>query len=263
MTIDDAVKPARRGARSLLWPALATLAGFAVLMGLGFWQIERMGAKQRLIHRVEQSVRGAPQVLPPESAWATLRPKSYEYRKVRVEGRFLHDKEIHVHGLLSPERPGGQVLQGVYVLTPLQLDDGAVIYVNRGFVPTEKTDQAARREGLPEGRVAVTGLLRAPEPRGWFLPDDDPAKNSWFVRDPLKMARLAGLTRAAPFVLDADATPNQGGWPLGGQTRLTFPNDHLQYAITWFALAAGLLVVFAFFARQQTARGHEDGGASA
>jgi surfeit locus 1 family protein len=96
--------------------------------------------------------------------------------------------------------------------------------------------------------------MRAPQTRGWFVPNDDPARNTWFTRDPGAMSASAGLTRTAPFLVDADATPVPGGWPRGGTTVVSFPDNHLQYAITWFAIALGLLGVFFTWARQQLRR---------
>jgi surfeit locus 1 family protein len=225
-----------------LWlPTLLTLIGAGLLIGLGAWQIERMGAKHRLIERVQQRTTQEPRDLPPVESWGSLQPKGYDYTRVRLTGRFLHDKEALVHGLLST---GREAVQGYYVLTPMQLPDGAIVIVNRGFVPTEKGDPKTRPEGQVTGSQTIVGLMRAPERRGYFLPDDDPARNSFFARDPAAIGRAKGLPNVAPFTVDADATANPGGWPKGGTTRLSFTDNHLQYAITWFALALGMIAVF-------------------
>jgi surfeit locus 1 family protein len=248
-----------RPARRIAPAAIATLLAFAVLVGLGFWQIERMGSKQRLMARIERGLASEPEALPPEASWPRLKPKAYDYSKVTLTGRFLHDKEFHVQGLLTTEgsrtTPPTTIL-GTYVLTPLQVPDGAIVIVNRGFVPPDKADPSTRAQGQVGGEQTVVGLLRAPQSQGWFVPDDEPAKNSWFTRDPARMAAAAGLSRVAPFIVDADATPVPGGLPAGGKTIIAFPNNHLQYALTWFALALGLLAVFLAWARQQVKRPH-------
>jgi surfeit locus 1 family protein len=246
--------PTRSRYAPLVLPGLFTLLGFAILVGLGAWQIERGGAKQRLIARVEQRLSDAPQAVPQESAWPALSPKEFEYLRVRLEGEFQHDREFHLHGLLSGRSPTEPTLQGFYILTPLRLADGTTVIVNRGFVPTELVDPARRAAGQVGGRQMVVGLMRSPETRGWFVPEDDPARNSWFTRAPAAMAAAGGLSRVAPFVVEADATPVPGGWPRGGNTRVSFPDNHLQYAITWFALALAILVVFGVFARQHLQR---------
>lgn len=247
----------RSSLKKLILPGLFTLLGFAILVGLGAWQIERGGAKKRLITRVEQRLSEAPVPMPPEGQWPALSPKQYEYLRVRFEGEYLHDREFRVHGLLSGKTPGQATLQGFYILTPVRLADGSTVIVNRGFVPTELSDPSKRAEGQVKGRQAIVGLMRAPQTRGWFVPEDDPAKNSWFTRDPAPMAASAGLARTAPFLIDADATAVPGGWPKGGNTVVSFPDNHLQYAITWFAIALGLLGVFFTWARQQLRRTDE------
>jgi surfeit locus 1 family protein len=247
----------RRAARRIAPAAIATALAFAVLGGLGFWQVERMGSKQRLLARIEHGLASAPEPLPPENAWPTLAAKTYDYAKVRLTGTYLHDKEFHLQGLLTIEGSRNApptTLLGYYVLTPLQLADGSIVIVNRGFVPPEQLDPATRPEGQVQGPQTVVGLMRAPQAPGLFTPEDQPAKNLWFSREPAKMAAAAGLQRVAPFAVDADATPVPGGLPAGGKTIISFPNNHLQYAITWFALALGLLGVFFAWARQQVKR---------
>jgi surfeit locus 1 family protein len=132
------------------------------------------------------------------------------------------------------------------VLTPLEEPGGAIVFVNRGYIPAELKNSAKRAAGRVSGTVRVVGLLRLP-PNGrpnWFLPDNRPDLNYWFWVDLPAMAAADALDRVAPFYIDADAAPNPGGWPKGGVTRLELPNDHLQYAITWFSLAIALIVVY-------------------
>ncbi len=232
--------------RSLLWPGLATLMALAILLALGTWQLQRLAWKGDLIARIEARAFGEPGALPAEADWPRVSPEADEYRRVRLAGTFLHDREAQVHGLMSASR--GQPVQGFYVLTPLRLPDGAHVIVNRGFVPTELRDPATRAAGQVPGEVTMVGLLRRPEERGAFVPENEPARERWFTRDPLAIAAARGLPRVAPFLVDADATPVPGGWPRGGQTMLRLPNNHLQYAVTWYGIAATLVGVFAAFA---------------
>jgi surfeit locus 1 family protein len=119
-----------------------------------------------------------------------------------------------------------------------------VVLVDRGFVPLEKKDAATRAAGQIEGETTLAGVARAPQARGMFSNADDVAKNIWYTRDPKTMGEALKLTRVAPFYVEADATPNAGGFPIGGRTQVTIRNEHLQYAITWFGLAAVLLAVY-------------------
>jgi len=233
--------------RSLLIPGLATIIALALLVGLGTWQLQRKAWKESLIRQIETRAYGEPGSIAPESEWATWRADQDEFRKVRITGTFLHDLETPVYGLAPGTRQGAP-LQGYYIITPLRLRTGAVVMVNRGFVPTELKNPATRPQGQPDGEVTVTGLVRAPEPRNLFTPNDDPTHNTWFARDPRAIAEARGLEPVAPFLIDADATPNPGGWPRGGQTQLTLPNNHLQYALTWYGIALTLVGVFGAFA---------------
>ncbi len=243
---DTGKAKSRTGWRSLLVPGIATLVTLAILLGLGTWQLQRMAWKEALIARIEARAYGEPGAITPESAWGSWQAEGDEFRRVRVTGTFLHEHEAPVHGLAPAER--GAPAQGFYLFTPLRLGDGAVVFVNRGFVPTELRNASTRPLSRPEGEVTVTGLVRAPEERGWFHPDDAPQENRWFTRDHRAVASARGLDRVAPFYVEADAAPNPGGWPRGGQTRLTLPNNHLQYALTWYGIAATLIGVFAAFA---------------
>ncbi|WP_244622951.1 SURF1 family protein [Microvirga brassicacearum] len=232
--------------RSLAAPAIAALVALAMLVTLGTWQLQRKVWKDNLVAQIEARAYGAPGEIIPSSAWPDWNQAQDEFRKVRVQGTFLHQFETPVYGLAPGQR--GAPVQGFYLMTPLLMADGAVLMVNRGFVPTELREPASRPESQPGGVATVTGLVRAPEERNAFTPPDDPARKTWFARDPQAIGRANGLDRVAPFYIEADAAPNAGGWPKGGQTRLSLPNNHLQYAFTWFGIALTLLGVFGAFA---------------
>lgn len=233
--------------RSLLLPALASLIALAILIGLGTWQLQRKAWKESLVQQIEARAYGEPGAIVPEAEWSTWRADHDEFRKVRVTGTFIHDLEVPVYGLAPGERQGAP-LQGYYILTPLRLPSGGIVMVNRGFVPTDLKDPASRAQAQPKGEVTITGLVRAPEVTNVFTPKNDPSRNLWFARNPQAIAEARGLERVAPFLIDADATANPGGWPRGGQTPLNLPNNHLQYALTWYGLALTLVGVFTAFA---------------
>lgn len=225
--------PAKRPVRSAslsLWLIILSLLGIVVLSALGAWQLERRVWKLALIDRIEQRIHATPSAMPAPSAWPAINTRDDEYRRISVTGRFLNDRETLVQAVTDY---GG----GFWVLTPLQTADGAIVLVNRGFVPPDRRDPATRREGNPSGTVSVTGLLRMTEPEGGFLRKNDPHAGRWYSRDVAAIAAARGLPRVAPFFIDADRTPNPGGYPLGGLTVVKFPNNHLIYALTWFGLA--------------------------
>ena len=245
---------ARSPARGLVLPAILSLIGIAVLLGFGFWQLERLAWKEALVAHVEARTRAPPVALPAESEWSRVNYEDDEYRRVILSGSFRHDRETFIYTVLS-NRPRGFSGPGFFVLTPLELVSGASVVVNRGFVPLDRKDPATRREGQVSGPVSITGLLRMPEQANFFTPSNDPARDAWYRRDPGEIARARRIERAAPFTIDADNTPNPGGLPQGGETRVTFSNNHLQYVVTWFGLALALAAVFAAFAWQRLRQG--------
>jgi surfeit locus 1 family protein len=212
-----------RGAFAALCIALA--AGFAAL---GIWQVERRAWKLDLIARVEARVHAPPAALPLRTAWSG----DNAYRRVRVMGRLLHDRETLVQAVTDRGA-------GWWVLTPLVLNDGSgtTVLVNRGFVPPERRARATRPAALPEDEVSIIGLMRDSEPGGAFLRNNDPIGDRWYSRDVAAIARARGLNDVAPFFIDADVAANPGGYPVGGLTVIAFRNTHLMYAITWFGLA--------------------------
>jgi surfeit locus 1 family protein len=222
--------------------ALLGLVAFLVLLGLGTWQVQRLYWKQDLLATIEARTKAAPLPLAEIEALYE-RTGDVEYMPVTVTGAFRHDGERHFLATWK-----GQA--GFFVYTPLDLADGRVVFVNRGFVPYDMKDPTKRPEGQVGGKVSVTGLARNPlaEKPSSLVPDNDPGKNVFYWKDRDAMAASAGLSANAaivPFFIDADATPNPGGLPAGGVTLIDLPNNHLQYAVTWYGLAAALLGVLA------------------
>nr|WP_313040071.1 SURF1 family protein [Brevundimonas diminuta] len=233
MTSSSAPEPAARPASRRR--RVAGLAAFAVLIAgfsaLGAWQVQRLAWKQELIRQVDSRIHADPVPAPGPADFDAVTREADQYRRVTTDGRFLHDREVRVKAVtdLGP---------GFWVVTPLADARGFTVLINRGFVPAERAAPETRAEGQVEGPVSVTGLLRISEPKGGFLRDNDPAGDRWFSRDVAAIAEAKQLSGSvAPYFIDADATPNPGGWPRGGLTVVRFANSHLVYALTWFGLA--------------------------
>jgi surfeit locus 1 family protein len=235
---------------------LCAALGVALLAGLGAWQMQRLHWKEDVLARIAARRDAPPAPPPPREMWPALTPDDYDYRPVIVEGVFDHTKESYLFRASATGKAGEG--PSYEIVTPLRLKNDGVVFVNRGAVPEEKRDPARRPEGQLSGEVTLRGLMRAPETRNAFTPPDEPAKNLWFSRDPAALAARWGFADSAPFTIDADATPNPGGWPKGGATVLTIPNNHLSYALTWFALAITLAVVTGVFL-VRSARPHDSG----
>jgi surfeit locus 1 family protein len=245
----DETRPAPRG-RSLTAVTVASLVAFAILVSLGIWQLQRLTWKEGLLAEIDSRIHAAPQPLPPFAEWPSLAPGDYEYRHVRVTGIFEHEDEALV--FLGDSGLKNQPEPGYLVLTPLRLENGAHVIVNRGFVPAGRKDAASRAADQIAGPVTITGLMRSPEERNLFTPADEPQKGLYFTRDPALIAAHFGLSDPAPFTIDADAEPVPGGLPQGGTTVIDIPNDHFEYALTWFGLAATLAGVYIAFVLKTT-----------
>ena len=231
----------------LLIPSLVSALAFVVLCALGVWQLERLYEKEALMERIDLSLKADAVAMPLEAEWPALTPDEYTYRKIFVSGEFDHKHEAHVFGFIVTDDKG-TTAPGYFVLTPLDLPNGSRVIVNRGFVPEVMKEPDQRKPGLIEGPVTIQGLMRVPERRGLFTPTDDLKKNIRFLRDPVAIASSFGMERVAPFLIDAEATPIPGRWPEGGHTVVSVPNNHLEYALTWFGLALVLIGVFTAFA---------------
>ena len=233
--------------RSTLVILLAVMAGLAVLCALGSWQVQRLYWKEGLLAKIDERIAAEPRPLA-EIVIMQQAGQDIEYMPVHLRGRFLHEHEQHFFATHKGA-------SGWYIYTPLELADGSgVVFVNRGFVPYDRKDVALRAEGQVTGEAEITGLARsAPgEKPSAVVPNNDLEKNIYYWKDRDAMARAAGLdpARLLPFFVDADDAPNPGGWPMGGVTVVSLPNNHLQYAITWYGLALALAGVFAFWLAQ-------------
>jgi surfeit locus 1 family protein len=213
----------------------------ALLAALGTWQLERRVWKHELIAAVDARIHAAPVAAPGPDAWGGITAGTDAYRRVTAIGHYRNDATTLVKAVT--ERGSGY-----WVITPLETRDFTLL-VNRGFILD------AMREKVPAGpdQTQVTGLLRVTEPKGGFLRENDAKAGRWYSRDVAAIATAHGLSNTAPYFIDADATPNPGGWPVGGLTVVRFPDNHLVYALTWFGLMAMALWGAWFVTRRREA----------
>ena len=244
-------------------PARKLLALFALLLivlfaGLGTWQVYRLQWKLDLIARVDARVHAAPVAAPPAAQWGQVSKTSHEYRRVQLSGHYLY-------AFTTPVQAVSSLGAGFWLLTPLCTVDGHIVFINRGFVPAAPNMAGrypARRAGADAcaaggPQVSVTGLLRLPEPGGGFLRDNDPVGNRWFSRDVAGLATARGLAPVAPYFIDAAKDQDPSGAPekaVGGLTVISFQNNHLVYALTWYALALMVAAAWWWVGRYGDAR---------
>lgn len=241
--------------RGKLIALLVSLAVFFVgFIALGTWQVNRLSWKESLIARVEQRISAAPVEAPVASEWAAVNAESHEYRHVRIAGTFLHERSTKVQATTA-------LGSGYWLMTPMQTADSSIVLINRGFIPQKDLD--AQSLSIPAGVTTVTGLLRMSEPGGGYLRENNLAQNRWYSRDVQAIAQARGLASAAPYFIDADASPEsvydhdsgqRARYPVGGLTVVSFPNNHLVYALTWFALALMTAGAAAWVLREDLSR---------
>jgi surfeit locus 1 family protein len=236
-------KPRRRG---ILF-AFFVLMALAVLVGLGTWQLERKSWKEGLIAELEGKLAAPATNLPARERWGTLTAAADEFRRVAFPAEFLAEEAL-VYSSGSSLRPD-VAGPGYFVFAPARLTGGSIVVINRGFVPEGRQDPKTRAAGQPSGVVDIVGVMRWPEQRGMFVPNDEPQKNLWFTRDPASMAAAKKWGNVAPFYIDQEAPPAPGGLPKVGPLKPSLPNNHLQYAVTWYGLALVILIAAAFFWR--------------
>lgn len=233
--------PRRRG---VLAPTLFTLCGLAILIGLGLWQLDRKVWKEDLIATLTARLAAPPSAgVPPRVQWQTLDPAQMEFRRVAVPVEFLKGQDALVYTAGSALRPDVKGI-GYWVFTPARLPGGSLVVVNRGFLPIERKDAVTGAAAPPPGSVDIVGILRWPDQRSLFTPDDEPDHNVWYIRDPAAIAAAKGWGTVAPFVIDLESPPSQSGLPSVGRLQINLRDPHLQYALTWFGLAATLVGVY-------------------
>ncbi|MCC9626032.1 SURF1 family protein [Thalassospira sp. MA62] len=248
--------PAELKRRSTTTRALVVIIAavlFAGFCGLGYWQVERRAWKLDLIERVDARVHADPVSAPDKADWPKVTRARDEYLNVTMLGHYLNDRESQVYTATDYGA-------GYWVVTPFERVDGTIVMVNRGFVPTEKRDPSTREDAMIEGQTRVTGLLRMDEPEGTFIRANVPEEERWYSRDVRALAKKRGLDPAntAPYFIDADGDNNPYKLPIGGLTRIQFPNNHLSYALTWFAMAILTIVGAWIVLRPRRAKDESD-----
>ena len=224
------------------WPTVFTVPAVLLMLGLGVWQLYRLQWKEALIADRTERMAAAAIALPgPDADIANM-----EYRHVAISGEFLHDKEIFLGARSMNGNPG------YHLVTPFRLPEGRTVLVDRGWIPLDRKTADKRAAGNVGGPVTLDGVIRLNGTQTWFVPDNRPDLNFFFWVDLPAMAKLAALPNTETrYFVEAGPALNPGGFPIGGQTRINLPNDHLQYAITWFCLAIALSVIYVLYHRQK------------
>jgi surfeit locus 1 family protein len=230
--------------RPTLWPTVFTGPAVLLMLGLSIWQVQRLYWKEALIAERTSRIGAPAMALPGTDPLAAADLAGLEYRHVQVPGQFANDKEIFL-GARTFEGSAGY-----HVITPFRLADGRTVLADRGWIPLDRKEALKRSLGEIEGPTLLDGVIRLQGRQTWFVPDNRPDLDFFFWVDLPAMAKLSGLPETETrFYVEAGPEKNPGGIPIGGQTRIDLPNDHLQYAITWFCLAIALIVIYVLYHR--------------
>lgn len=217
--------------------SLLTASGIAILLGLGFWQIERKAWKENLIARLEQRMAAAPTDLPSPERWGMLTQDEDEFRRVKARVDFIDGARaawVYVSG--SALRDDIKA-PGYFMFQPARVSGEQIIAINRGYSPERNAPAAT-------GTREIVGYLRWQQSPSIFVSEHDASKEVWFVRDPRAMAQALQWGEVAPFYVAQESPVSAGGLPRPGALKVNLSNNHLGYALTWFGLAAALVAVF-------------------
>ncbi len=217
-----------------LWFGLIVgIAGVGTLLWLGIWQVQRLAWKQDMLAGIEAQISAEPVDLR-----SALEPSFRRYAPVEITGTF-DDANAHLNVLASRKSTGA-----VYrIIRPFQTEEHGRILVDTGWLRDGSPVQDA-----PSARLTLIGNLDAPIEADGFTPPPDLDKNIWFARDVPAMAQALD-TQPVLVVLRERAEIDLGVTPWPVDTA-GIPNDHLQYAITWFSLALIWAAMTAYFLRR-------------
>ncbi|UFZ02985.1 SURF1 family protein [Bradyrhizobium ontarionense] len=240
--------------------AAFTIAMVVLCFGLGVWQLQRGAAKHQLIAALTDRISAAPAPLPPQSVWPTLTPATDEFRRVSFTASYakLPDAMVYSAGSAVREDVSGP---GTWAFLPARLPSGETVVVDAGFVANTMQERAVQDRAaakLVTGEpVTLTGYLRFPEAAGLLTTAENRDKRLWFTRDHLAMAKTLGWGEVAPFYIDLETPVPENGIPQPGPLSPHLRDEHMQYAITWFSLAAALIIAFAVWARGRRPAGEK------
>lgn len=228
------------------------LALTALFAGLGVWQLQRLGWKEGLIAEVDARLTQPPYDMPAAEQWPALDLEPFTFHAVTLSGAYVPDRSVLVFTSLS-EPKGKYGGTGYWVMTPFAVDGGGTVFVNRGFVPEAQARAFVDAKSVPKGHMSIIVHMVAAEQPGPFTPGPDSANRIEWVRDPARLARLAGISGPV-FGLTGDLPAGRpGALPQGGETVIDFPNNHLGYALTWFGFAVLTPCLLAFWVWRQLA----------
>ena len=222
--------------RPLLWPSIFSVIIFAILFSFGTWQVKRLFWKEALIERYTTQSQSNPIKNP-----SKLDSSINEFKSVEFTGSFLHKNEIYITGKTYEGNAG------FHVITPFELNNNKIILINRGWVSEGYRNPEKRKFSLVEGQILIKGIIRYPQKKGYFVPENDGKNGFWFTIKPNEIINFLNLTSNKVinnYYIDALRQGEKLTLPIGVTGKPKLRNQHLSYAVTWYGLALSLLFVY-------------------
>ena len=223
--------------KPMLWPSILSFIIFIILLSFGTWQIKRLFWKEALIKRyLTQS-----QSNPITDASELLEKQINEFKSVQLPGKFLHEYEIYITGKTYEGNAG------FHVVTPFRLSNQKTILINRGWVSEGYRDPDKRKFSLYNNEINLKGIVRYPQKKGYFVPENDGENGFWFTIKPLEIFKFLKIDSSEivkDYYIDALKEGVKMTLPIGVSGKPKLRNQHLSYAITWYGLALSLLFVY-------------------
>ncbi len=215
-------------------PLVSFTLALGILISLSSWQFKRLKWKESLIEMRISNFEKSPSDLT-----SFVKPSENEFRKVTITGKFLNDKEMFMPAL---SKNGNN---GFHILVPFETSNEKYYIFDTGWIPLKLKEKSLRKENIINESKQYEAVIRTPGRKGYFQPDNDIIKNTWFFVEPNLMSEYLQIPFVNEIYLEA-VNNGPGGYPIGNQTRIYLRNNHLQYALTWLFLSFGLIGVFLF-----------------
>ena len=226
--------------RPFFWPTLFTIISLLILIFLGTWQVYRLIWKNSLISNYLYKFNN--EIIKYDKSFSFI--DEFEYRRINIKGRFINEKEILIIGKTFE----GNV--GFHLITPFITKEEKLLLINRGWISEKLKLRSSRSFSLIEEDIVIDGIIRRPQKKGYFVPENDPIGNFWFTIKPYqieKALKLESFDLEKKFYVDVIRDKGKLKLPIGVSGSPNFRNQHLTYAFTWYSLAITLIIVYFVF----------------
>jgi len=221
--------------RPYFWLSVCAVPALIILLMLGSWQVHRLNWKTDLIDEYRARAFGPAMALPD----ADISLDGFRFQRLALSGRFLNDREIYLNGRTYEGNAG------FHVITPFQADDGRIVFVNRGWVSEAYRLPSARPFSISDEVQTIQTIIRAPQRKGYFVPENEPERGFWFTINPAEIASFQKIDGAiTSFYLDQIRSGEVITLPIAADLKVDVPNAHLNYALTWYGIALSLIGVY-------------------